>query len=167
MALRIKADVVNAFLVPALEQLRILAGSETTLERMELARELPASMVTLRIELHGGLEGPIYWAFDPSLAKQVAGNMAVPGSGMDFDSAAMQADAIAELANIIVGNATGALLAAGYHVEMEAPQAQHADKRALPNPGLPNLVVVTPAGRVRIVFGVKIAPTPPPPPQDP
>ncbi len=165
MALRIKADVVNAFLVPALEQLRVLAGSETTLERMELARELPASTVMLRIDLHGGLEGTIYWAFDPSLADKVAGTMLAP-SPEARPIEALQADAIAELANIIVGNATGALLAAGYRVEVEPPQPQSPNQRALPGPGLPNLVVVTPSGRVRIVFGVRVTPSPPPPPPD-
>jgi CheY-specific phosphatase CheX len=153
MGIPIKADVVNAFLEPALEQLRALAGSETTLERLEIAQQLPDGL-TLRVELHGGIEGPVFWSFDPSLAQRVAAQLTHQG-----ERTPKIADAVVELANVIARIALEALRQAGYQVEFEPFEAQ-AGPQALGEPGLPSLIVATPSGRVRLAFGLNLTTAP-------
>ena len=152
MGLRINAIVINAFLAPALEHLRILTGSDTALERMEICSELPSTAFTMRIDVHGSLEGAVYWSFDSALAERLAIYMLPPGSRTQ--DTGLKLDAVAELANIIVGNATGNLLESGYDVQFLPPRHQAGTRLAN---GHPNLVLLTPVGRVRIVFELQIA----------
>ena len=152
----ITAEVINAFLEPALEVIRHCVRGATALERVELTGELPPSpIITVTIQMRGQLAGPVHWSFEKRVALQVASTM-MGMSALDLDSSECS-DAIAELANIIAGNATGALLEAGYAVEVSPPRTEVTLVPTQLPEKLPNLVLSTPLGKVRIVFGLRVA----------
>jgi CheY-specific phosphatase CheX len=157
MGQRISAKVINAFLAPALEHLRTLAGTNTLLEKMELTQWLPPSSITVRIELQGGVKGTTYWSFDLALAEHLAKNM-LPSqnSNQKITNLDILSDAVAELANIIVGHATGNLLESGYRIHFLPPCPIPCEKLSF-NDATLNLVVFTPAGRAQILFQVQTA----------
>ncbi|MBI5548955.1 MAG: hypothetical protein HY901_34160 [Deltaproteobacteria bacterium] len=156
MGLPIRADVVNAFLIPAIEQLRVLAGNDTTLERMELAREAPPAPYQLRMTIHGQVEGIVYWVFEPELVRTLATKMSRNGDEVGAHEDARLAAAISTLIGLILGNARQALLAAGYSTDIDQPERQ-ADSLSFRAPGLPSLIVSTPVGRARITYGIRLA----------
>jgi len=151
----ITADVVNAFLQPALEVIRKCVQGETTIERVELTADLPPPpIITVTIQISGQLEGKVHWIFEQPVALKVASSMLGSREAPDLTSPEC-ADAIAELANIVAGNATGALLEAGYAVEVSLPRAQVSLSPTHLREKLPNLVLSTPLGRVRIILGLR------------
>jgi CheY-specific phosphatase CheX len=153
----ITAEVVNAFLQPALELIRRCVQGDTALERLELTNQLPRPpLITVTMHIRGQLVGPVHWSFEQPVALKLAGAMTGLGRPPDLSSPEC-ADAIGELANIITGNATGALLEAGYAVEVSLPRTQVARAPAHLAEKLPNLVLTTPLGKVRIVFGLRVA----------
>lgn len=154
MGQRISAKVINAFLAPALEHLSTFAGTNTLLEKMELTQWLPPSTITVRIELQGGVKGSTYWSFDLTLAQHLAQNM-LPLQNCDQveNNLNLLSDTVSELANIIVGHATGNLLESGYSIQFLPPCPIPCELRL--NDAMLNLIVFTPAGRVQILFQVQ------------
>lgn len=122
-----KAEVVNALIEPVAAALRSCAGLETVASDAHLASALPPPpAVAVRIEVHGALSGRVTWSFDLPLARRVAEGML----GAAPHAPAMIADAAAELANIIAGNAAGLLEAAGHAVELRPPSTLTVDRPA-------------------------------------
>lgn len=155
MAAPLNAKVVNAFLQPALEVIRRCVQGDTDFERLELSSELPPPpVITVAIQIRGQLVGPVYWTFERPVALKVASSLLGSRGELDLSSPEC-ADAIAELANIIAGNATGALLEAGYSVEVSLPRTRVSQSPAQFREKLPNLVLSTPLGRVKITFGLR------------
>ncbi len=152
----ITAEVINAFLNPALELIRHLIQGAAALERVELTAELPPSpIITVTIQIRGQLAGPVHWSFEQRVALRVATAMMGVRDPLELDSPVC-ADAVAELANIIAGNATGALLEAGYAVEVSPPRTEITRVAVRLPEKLPNLVLSTPLGKVRIAFGLRV-----------
>ena len=152
MTTRLTAQVLNVFLASALEILREVVGTEACLEKLEAAEEIPgAPTLTMSIAIRGGLIGAVHWNFDERLAHSVAKNMLPPEVLADA-TLSERADAVGELANMIAGNATGALLEAGYKVELFPPQNQPAQRLGQ---RMPNLILATAQGRVRIILEVE------------
>ena len=150
--------ILKAFLSPALENLRRVTA-QASLEKLDLALELPRGMVIVRIAIKGRLAGATYWCFEQSLARAVA-EAALPEQA---EEPAVVADAAAEFANLVVGNASGALLATGHPIEFAPPEMQSQSMQAFRAPGLARLRIASSAGRLQVIVDLKPAPPPPPP----
>jgi CheY-specific phosphatase CheX len=101
------------------------------------------------------------WAFDPQLAQAItAGMLQGDASALDDDSCA---DAVSEISNMMLGNATGALAECGYPLEIAAPRTSFVHRGAavaLAQRTL-SIVVHTNAGAVNVLFGLSERPEPP------
>ena len=155
----VNAEVVNALLEPVFDVLKSCTGVEAHLSGVDYASKLPPPpCVMVTVELRGGVVGPISWSFDPKVARELAGRMLASPTLPEFGSADCT-DALAELANIIVGNATGALLNAGYTVEVLPPIARVLNTS--PNTKLAAralaVVLETPLGNVNVVMELTLA----------
>lgn len=155
----INAEIVNALLAPIFDVLKACTGIDSRVAAVDLASRLPPPpCVMVRVELRGAIVGPISWSFNPSVARELAARMLSSSTLPEFGSADCT-DALTELANVIVGNATGALLNAGYVVEVLPPtfrvlQAQPTSmlaERALA------VTLETPVGKVNIIMELTIA----------
>src|SRR5450631_2257375 len=126
MSAHITPDIVNALLEPVFDVLKTCAGVESHVSRMEFVDELPpAPRLSVTVEVSGRIVGPIVWSFDPEVARKLAAGMLATPDLPVFGSPDCN-DALSELANVIVGNATGALLEAGYAVELAPPKTNLA-----------------------------------------
>ncbi len=116
---RIKEEFVNPFLAPAifvwereLRQPLKLVGAHAT-DAQHTTEDL-----TVIIGVTGRLKGNVLYEFSEATARAIAG--AMMGSPVDqLDEMALSA--IGELANIITGNATIQLAAAGYSCDISPP----------------------------------------------
>jgi CheY-specific phosphatase CheX len=148
----INAQVVNAFVDPVVHVIKACVGLDAEVQGLAVVSSLdPPPALSVTIELHGSLAGPVTWVFSQELARQVAAQMlAIDVSGVDPATAN---DAVAELANIVGGNATGRLADAGYRVEIRPPRVHADDDREL---GRDRLAVTlgTRAGQISVVIGV-------------
>jgi CheY-specific phosphatase CheX len=154
----VNADVVNALLEPIFDVLKACTGVESHVAGVDLAARLPPPpCLMVRVELRGRVVGPISWSFDPKVARELASRLLSSSSPPDFGSADCT-DALAELANVIVGNATGALLNAGYAVEVLPPTTRILEEGVDFQLAERALVVVlqTPVGTVNVVMELTI-----------
>jgi chemotaxis protein CheX len=122
----INADVVNAFVSSLVNIFQAATGLKGELEPLTVSTELPPPPgVVVSIQIRGPLFGPAIWNFAPEVASEIAARMLGSESRPPYDSPEAK-DAVAELANIVVGNTTDALLQAGYQVELSPPTAEIA-----------------------------------------
>jgi CheY-specific phosphatase CheX len=148
-----RAEVINAFVAAVVRVLRASLNEDARLAALQVTRSLdPAPSIAVTIELTGGLRGPVTWVFSPDMARQIANRLLMQ------EDAPLDAlpDAVAELSNIVAGQATGPLGEAGYSVEILPPVIHAEDRTPLDD----DTVVVTlssPSGNVRIFFGVEAA----------
>jgi CheY-specific phosphatase CheX len=159
MNVPINAEVVNALLEPIFDVLKSCTGVEAQVAAVDLATRLPPPpCLMVRVELRGRIVGPISWSFDPKVARELAARMLSSATLPEFGSADCT-DALAELANVIVGNATGALLNAGYAVEVLPPTTRILETS--PNFKLAErallVILQTPVGKVNVVMELTIA----------
>jgi CheY-specific phosphatase CheX len=125
--------IVNAFVEPVVQMMQASLGLDARPVGLALTGELdPPPAISVTIETCGGLKGGITWTFSEELARDVAARLlAVPAATVDEQTIAAAA---AELANIVVGNATSALLDAGYSVDITPPVVHTKDgERRLAN----------------------------------
>lgn len=149
-----QADVVDAFVTALARVLRTSLGEPARFASLHVGRTVdPAPSIAVSIELSGGLRGPVTWVFSPDLARVLATRMMMT----DEVPAECVVDAVAELSNIVTGNATGPLHDAGFDVEITPPTIYNTDVR----PELPtDTLVATIAaanGIVRVFLGVEVA----------
>ncbi len=117
----IKAEVVNAFVSSLREIFLASTGIESELAPLNVATSgPPAPNMLVSIQITGGVQGPAICSFEPGVAREIAGRMLATEVEPEFDSPECR-DALGELANIIIGNATGTLLDEGYQVELSLP----------------------------------------------
>ena len=159
MTAPINAEIVNALLAPIFDVLKSCTGLESHVASVNLATEVfPPPCLVVRVELRGRIVGPISWSFDPEVARGLAARMLSWETGPAFGSADC-ADALAELANVVVGNATGALLNAGYVVEVLPPTA-HVLETVLTRKLAERALLVrleTPVGTVDVLMELSVA----------
>lgn len=149
--------VVNAFVDPVVALMRACLGVEARPVAMEIAGEYdPPPAISVTIEASGELRGDITWTFSEELARDIAaGLLAVDAS--EIDEATCLA-AAAELANIAVGNATSALLDAGYQVDIHPPLVHPTDgSRRMPRRTLA-VCVHTDRGQMRVLIDIQETP---------
>lgn len=147
------ADVVNAFVTALARVLRTSLGEPARFTSLHVSRSLePAPSVAVAVELSGSLRGPVTWVFSPDLARILATRMMMSESV----SAECVADAVAELSNIVTGNATGPLYDAGLIVELAPPVVYDgATRPELPADTLVATVAAS-SGTVRVYLGVEM-----------
>ncbi len=149
--------VVNAFVEPVVALMRACLGVDARPVAMEIAGEYdPAPAISVTIETTGELRGDITWTFSPELARDIAaGLLSIEASEV---TEATIADAAAELANIAVGNATSALLDAGYRIDIHPPVVHPPDgSRRLPRRTLA-VSVHTERGPMRVLIDIEETP---------
>ena len=148
------SDVVQAFVTALARVLRVSLGEPARFSSLHITRSVdPAPSVAVTVELSGGLRGPITWVFSADLARILATRMMMS----EDVPAECIADAIAELSNIVTGNATGPLHDAGFDVEIAPPVIY--DSVAYPELPEDTLVatVAAASGTVRVYLGVEAA----------
>ena len=117
----IRAEVVNAFVSSLREIFLASTGIESELAPLHVAsRGPPPPNLLVSIQITGRVHGPAICSFEPGVACEIAGRMLATDVAPAFDSPECR-DALGELANIIMGNATGALLEEGYPIQLSTP----------------------------------------------
>jgi len=152
MAAPISAEFVNAIVQSVLDLLRAAGEGEVRVGKPVLVSNVPgAPCVSVSVEVRGPVNGPIYWAFDAAVAEAL-----VRAIFPMLPDGIPQADAVGELGNIILGNATGALQDAGYPVEILTPQLVEESGAGgqLPRRTI-QVPVRTRNGEVRVLIGVE------------
>ncbi len=148
-----RAQVVNEVVAAVVRVLRISLGEHATLAGLNVTRAMdPAPSIAVTIQLSGSLHGPIICVFSRELATQITVRLTLD----DAPSGELLNDAVAELTNIVLGNAIGPLAEAGYHVEIATPVVHSNEFR----PGLlTDTLVATlsaPSGTVRVFLGAEV-----------
>jgi CheY-specific phosphatase CheX len=121
MSKRITAEQLNAFVVPAvevLEKLGRISAQVGTLRRECLS--IPLDGLVIVIGIDGDLVGKVVFLFDPPIFVQILNTVLGPPVPLLTDPICW--DAMAEVANMIVGNATGRMETLGLRVNINPPQ---------------------------------------------
>src|SRR5450432_4774022 len=124
-----RPEIIDVFVAAVVRVIRLSIGEDAQLVATRYASDVdPAPSIIVSIELSGGLRGPVTWSFTPTLARRVTEQMLLGAAAEEH-----YADAVAELANMILGNAAGALQDAGFLVELQPPSIRHGGRREGPN----------------------------------
>ena len=112
------AEYVNAFLVPAVEVLRKLARVRVRRGRVRRVEDVHVGgNLSVLIGLQGGLSGAVVLTASREVARALAVRVAGPDTESDRDVHAVWT----EVANMIVGNATGFLERLGLRETLTPP----------------------------------------------
>lgn len=142
--------IVDAFVDAVVRVVRVTLGEEAELVTTRYARDVdPPPSIAVSVQLSGGLRGPITWSFSPDLARRVADQMLAGGAAPEH-----YADAVAELANMMLGNALSALEDAGYLVEL-APPSIRRDRRD--GPAALVIEVASESGAMKLLLDLEVA----------
>ena len=115
-----KAEHVNAFLVPSVEVLQKMARTEVTLGPvMRLQERCVDDHISIIIGLQGRLCGSVVFSAAAPVAWALASRIA--GSDLGGEDEEEVRTILAELANTIVGNATGHLYELGFREGITPP----------------------------------------------
>jgi CheY-specific phosphatase CheX len=144
------SQIVDAFVAAVVRVMRISLGEEAHLIATDYASDVdPPPSIAVAISLSGTLRGPVTWSFSRALARQVTESMLMGAAAEEH-----YASAVAELANMMLGNAVAALEDAGYLVELAPPSIQPAPRQG------PKALVVTmgiPSGEIKLLFDLQEA----------
>ena len=146
-----KAEIVDAFVDAVVRVVQVSLGEEAQHIATSYASELdPPPSIAVSITLTGNLRGPVTWSFSRPLARQVTESMLMGAASEEY-----YPGAVAELANMMLGNAAAALEDAGYLVEL-APPSLSPERR---NGGPQALVVAItiPSGELKLMFDLEEA----------
>ena len=148
------ADVIDVFVSALARVLRASLGEPARFAGLHISRDVdPAPAVAVTIELSGSLRGPVTWVFSPDLARVLATRMMMS----EDVPAECVADAVAELSNIVTGNATGPLLDAGFAIEITPPTIYDSERdRQLPTDTLVATVSAA-CGIARVYLDLEVA----------
>ena len=149
-----RIEIVNAFVSAVVGVLRASVGERASLADLHVSRRLdPPPWIAVAIELRGSLRGPVTWVFSPELASLIAARLLMD----DAAPTELVPEALAELSNIVAGNATGPLEDAGYRVEIAPPVVYTSAVR--PELASDTLVatVTSDTGTVRVYMGAEVA----------
>lgn len=148
------ADIVNVFITAIARVLRASLGESPRLDAVQRTRSIdPPPDIAIAIELSGSLRGPVTWVFSPQLAHAIAVRMAM----VELATPELVTDAVAELSNIVAGNATGPLEAAGYRVHIAPPVVYDASTRRVLDDDTLVATLCAPSGTVRVFLGLQVA----------
>lgn len=146
-----KPEVVDAFVDAVVRVMQVSLGEEAQQIATTYTSAVdPAPSIAVSISLSGNLRGPVTWSFSRPLARQVTESMLMGAATEE-----LYAGAVAELANMMLGNAAAALEDAGYLVELTppslSPNRKHREAGAL-------VVAITiPSGEMKLMFDLEEA----------
>lgn len=157
MSAALNPTVVDAFVASLRDVFEATTGIAGVIQPLQFVSTIPPPphlMVT--IQLKGGVMGPAIWLFDPQVARELAGRMLASDVPLAYDSPECR-DALGEFANILVGNVSGALLDAGYPIELSTPTTAVtlSPEQALSQRSL-KVSLRTPAGDVDLVLALTL-----------
>lgn len=145
-----KSEVVDAFVAAVVRVLRISLGEEAQHVATSYASDVdPPPSIAVSIMLTGSLQGPVTWSFSPTLARQVTESMLMGAAAEEY-----YAGAVAELANMMLGNAAASLADAGYLVELTPPSIQPAPRQG---PQVLVVAITIPSGQMKLLFDLAVA----------
>ncbi len=148
------AEYVNAFLVPAVEVLRKLARVRVRRGRASRVDDVHVGgNLSVLIGLQGGLSGSVVLTASKDVARALAVRVGGAHTETDRDVRAVWT----EMANMIVGNATGLLEQLGVREGLTPPTVLDGDEVALEfGEGVENVVLPleTDVGRVEMIVSL-------------
>lgn len=146
-----KQEIVDALVAAVVRVIKVSLGENAQEIATSYAFEVdPPPSIAVSISLTGSLRGPVTWSFSRQLARQVTESMMMGPAPEEY-----YAGAVAELANMMLGNAVAALEEAGYLVEL-APPSLAPERRQ----GAPKALVVAitiPSGDIKLLFDLEEA----------
>jgi CheY-specific phosphatase CheX len=108
----VKAEYVNAFLIPSVEVLQKMARTAVEVGKISrLQRTLTGDALSIIIGLNGGVSGSVILTSAREVSWALAGRIMREQLGPEAEAEVMAV--MSELANTIVGNATGHLYELG------------------------------------------------------
>ena len=147
----LKPEVVDAFVDAVVRVIRASLGEEAEKIATSYASELdPPPSIAVSILLTGKLQGPVTWSFSRPLAKQVTQSMLMGAASEEH-----YAEAVAELANMMLGSAAGALEDAGYLVGLTPPSLSPV--RPHDAPKVLVVAITLPSGELKLMFDLQEA----------
>lgn len=146
-----KPAIVDAFVDAVVRVVQVSLGEEAQHIATSYASELdPPPSIAVSITLTGNLRGPVTWTFSRPLARQVTESMLMGAASEEYYSGA-----VAELANMMLGNAAAALEDAGYLVELAPPSL--APERRNGGPKALVVAITIPSGEMKLMFDLEEA----------
>jgi CheY-specific phosphatase CheX len=156
MSTPLNVEVINVFTSSLHTVFEAATGVSGRLGPLKIVTELPPPPhVMVTIHVSGKLVGPAMWIFEPQVARELAARMLASEETPAFDSPECR-DALGELANILVGNVTGALLDAGYPIELSPPTTEMAPVAEKLDGQNLRLSFDTNAGKVDLFLGLSL-----------
>ena len=146
-----KPEIVDAFVGAVVRVMQISLGEDAQQIATSYATELdPPPSIAVSISLSGNLRGPVTWSFSRPLARQVTESMLMGAAAEEY-----YAGAVAELANMMLGNAVAALEDAGYLVELAPPSM--SPERPQDAPRALVVAITIPSGEMKLMFDLEEA----------
>jgi CheY-specific phosphatase CheX len=119
-SLTLRAEHVNAFVVPTLDVLKRMGKIEASIQEIGRRKELETSHpLSIVVGFTGDLKGTFILRFPEHTACAISAGMVGGEQPMELDTVCQEA--LAELTNVIVGNACGQLAELGIHVMITPP----------------------------------------------
>jgi chemotaxis protein CheX len=120
------AQIIVPFLESAQQVLQMMTSFSMNAGTVaEAAPDLHEHQVWIRVDLKGEVDGQVVFGLKPELALKIAGAMMGGFELSQFDE--MSQSAIAELANMISGNACIQLSNSGMQIDITPPRVQHGE----------------------------------------
>ena len=146
-----RPEIVDAFVDAVVRVIRISLGEEAQQIVTSYALDVdPPPSISVSISLTGNLQGPVTWSFSRPLARQVTESMLMGAASEEF-----YAGAVAELANMMLGNAAAALEDAGYLVELTPPSLSPGRRQNAPKVLV--VAITIPSGEMKLMFDLEEA----------
>ncbi len=146
-----RPEIVDAFVDAVVRVIRISLGEEAQQIVTSYALDVdPPPSIAVSISLTGNLQGPVTWSFSRPLARQVTESMLMGAASEEF-----YAGAVAELANMMLGNAAAALEDAGYLVELTPPSLSPGRRQNAPKVLV--VAITIPSGEMKLMFDLEEA----------
>lgn len=144
-----KPEVVDAFVDAVVRVMQVSLGEGAKQIATSYASDVdPPPSIIVSISLTGNLRGPVTWSFSRPLARQVTESMLMGAASEEYYEGA-----VAELANMVLGNAMASLEDAGYVVELTPPSISPEPRRA--NSKALVVAISTPSGEMKLLFDLE------------
>jgi len=150
-----KVQYVNLFVSAVFSVIETLLGKQVTKGELSMLPTMFTSQeCNLITGVTGDIEGQIIYGMSIVTANQIASQM-MGVSIVTFDE--MAASAIAELGNMITGNASALLMDAGYACDITPPSTIRGAKIQMTTLQIPALVVpvIMDVGKIEIMVSLK------------
>jgi len=116
-----QAELINPFLTSSIQVIETLANVRPTVGQLQLKRvQYAEHCVWLKINIHGQVERDIIFGFPERMAMNMVSAMLGGYTVTGLDD--MCRSAVAELGNMICGNASTMMNHRGIHVDITPPQ---------------------------------------------